>query len=74
MIRVIKKPKTTTQITSAMTWWLTKRRVFQLDQYEISLLHIDHERNSVKILIKNTLTGSEEVSDELLEEEREEEV
>ncbi len=68
MIRVVKKPKTTTPVTSAMTWWLTKRRVFKLDHYEISLLHIDYEKNSVKILIKNTLTEQEEVSEQLLEE------
>jgi hypothetical protein len=69
MIRVVKKPTSTAQITSAMTWWLTKRRLFKLDHYEISLLEIDYDRQSVKLLIKNTLTEEEEVQEQDLDEE-----
>jgi len=72
MIQVVKKPKSTTQITSAMTWWLTKRRLFKLDHYEISLLEIDYDHQSVKLLIKNTLTGSEEIRNKDLKEDSEE--
>lgn len=69
MIRDVKKPKSTAQITSSMTWWLTKRRLFKLDHYEISLIDIDYDRQSVKLLIKNTLTGQEEIDERDLEEE-----
>jgi hypothetical protein len=68
MFNVPKQPKTTTPITSAMTWWLTKRRVFKVDKYEIALLDIDYDRQSVKILIKNTESGETSETEESLQE------
>jgi hypothetical protein len=64
MIPSVKKPAKTTQIKDAMTWWLTKRRLFKLDKYEISLLDIDGEAGAVKILIRNTETGEEHVQEQ----------
>jgi hypothetical protein len=48
-----------------MTWWLTKNRVFVAGDFEISLIAINHDKECVKILIKNTKTGEETIQDEI---------
>lgn len=55
----MKRPAKTVEIKDAMTWWLTKRRVFVVGNYEISLLAINHDQDCVKILVRNMHTGEE---------------
>lgn len=50
----MKRPAKTVEIKDAMTWWLTKRRVFVVGDYEISLLAINHDQDCVKILVRNS--------------------
>jgi len=63
----MKRPAKTVEITDAMTWWLTKRRVFVVGNYEISLLAINNEDQCVKILVRNLSTN--ETEEQLLNEE-----
>jgi hypothetical protein len=63
----MKRPAKTVEIKDAMTWWLTKRRVFVVGDYEISLLAINSEDDCVKILVRNTKT--DETEEQMLDEE-----
>ena len=48
------------KLKTQLYWWLVKSRPFILnDQYQIELLHIDKDNNSVKILITNLQTGQQ---------------
>jgi hypothetical protein len=42
------------RLKTQLYWWLSKRRKFIInDEYEIELLHIDREHESVKIRVTN---------------------
>jgi hypothetical protein len=62
----MKRPAKTVEIKDAMTWWLTKKRVFVVGDYEISLLAINHDQGCVKILVKNMKSGEHEINEEPL--------
>jgi hypothetical protein len=65
----MKRPSKTVEIKDAMTWWLTKRRVFVVGDYEISLLAINSEDDCVKILVRNTKTNeTNETEEQMLDE------